>query len=131
MQHVDGRSVVDKTSIAVSIDKRVNLQIPMPPLAVTLPQQDGNLQSSYLPNGLTFGINGTAVVGDKNNGAFNRTHLLPTVQLPSSQSMKVILLGALMKLCHSIRSNFEIWSDSVSFVCAGVEYIKLTANSMR
>lgn len=93
MQHVDGRTMNEKSPMSVSIDKRVNLQIPMPPLAMTIPQPDGNMQSGYLSNGLTFGINGTAVVSDKNTTAFNRSNLLPAVTLPSTQSMKVMKIN--------------------------------------
>lgn len=89
MQHVDGGPMNEKLPMSVSIDKRVSLQIPMPPLAMSMPQSDGNMQSGYLSNGLTFGINGTTVVSDKNTTAF-RTNLLPAVTLPSTQSMKVM-----------------------------------------
>lgn len=115
MQHVDGRAVNDKTPIAVSIEKRINMQIPPPALTVTLPQSDNSLQSSFLSNGFPFGLNGTGkceigkikqtehnlmevrmlfllnatVVSDKNSSGFNRSNLISTVTLPTTQSIKV------------------------------------------
>lgn len=77
MQHIDGRSMNDKSSMAVSLDKRVNLQIPMPPLALSIPQTDGSLQSSYLSNSF------------HNSSAYGRTNLMPTVTMAPTQSTKV------------------------------------------
>lgn len=85
-------SVNDKSSsIAVSIDKRqcINMQIPQQTLAVTLPP-DNNMQSNYLSNSFTFGMNAattalpinSTMVGDKSAAAnFNRSNLLTAVTL--------------------------------------------------
>lgn len=51
-------------SMAVSIDKRpcINMQMPQPTLAVTLPP-DNNMQSNFLPNNFAFGVNAAAPAG--------------------------------------------------------------------
>lgn len=80
-------------SIAVSIEKRscINMQMPQQTLAVTLPP-DNNMQSNFLPNNFSFGMNGgaataavpinsTIVGSDKTAADFNRSNLLSTVTL--------------------------------------------------
>lgn len=87
-------SVSEKPPIAVSIEKRpcINMQISQPTLAVTLPTpHDNNMQSNFLSNNFSFGMNaGTAttvpinsaiVGGDKTAGDFNRSNLLSSVTL--------------------------------------------------
>lgn len=81
--------VTDKSSIAVSIDKRpcINMQIPQQALAVTLPS-DNNIQSNFLPNNFAFGVNAPAtvpmnqtIVSDKGPTTFNRPNLLSSVTI--------------------------------------------------
>lgn len=80
----------EKSSIAVSIEKRscLNMQIPQPTLAVTLPT-DNNMQPNFLSNNFTFGVNAAGTVSmnqpigeaDKAATAFNRSNLLSSVTL--------------------------------------------------
>lgn len=81
----------DKSSIAVSIEKRscINMQIPQPTLAVTLPS-DNNIQSNFLSNNFTFGVNTATVpiqqtLNDKNGTAFSRSGLLTSMTLSQQQ----------------------------------------------
>lgn len=97
-------SMNDKSSIAVSIEKRspFNMQIPQPTLAVTLPP-DNNMQSNFLPNNFTFGINTAAAttvpmnqstttttinVGDKGVTGFQRSNLLSSMTLAQAQQQQ-------------------------------------------
>lgn len=56
-------SMNDKTGLAVSIEKRscINMQMPQPTLAVTLPP-DNNMQANFLSNNFAFGMNAAATV---------------------------------------------------------------------
>lgn len=82
-----------------SFEKRscINMQIPQPTLAVTLPP-DNNMQSNFLSNNFTFGMNAAATVpinqqtinvGD-NKGAtgFQRQNLLSSMTLAQQQQQQ-------------------------------------------
>lgn len=82
-------SVNEKPSIAMSIEKRqcINMQIPQPTLAVTLPP-DNNMQPNFPPNNFAFGVNAaTAIpinqtlVGDKTATGFSRSNILSSVTI--------------------------------------------------
>ncbi|XP_031616661.1 zinc finger protein jing homolog isoform X1 [Contarinia nasturtii] len=126
--------VSEKPSLAVSIEKRscINMQIPQPTLAVTLPPDNNNMQTSFLSNNFTFGMNSAPMnqpisMNDKGTTGFNRSNLLSSMTL--SQPFTSQKIASTTTNTYSLPVTFSLSSPPP--LCVQSKEITMTnSNSM-